>query len=339
MDTVEEIRQQLIESELLSPQQVDAELQAWRKAAGISQEDGEPFLDWLVEHERLTEFQADAIAAGHAGPFRLGPYEVFEQIAPGRLGGMFRAIHRDFQQPVTLKVFPSSLQHDPEKLARMGREVRIFSELDNPHVLRSFQVGQVGEVTYIALEELRGETLAHRLERDGRLPFEEACRIMRDVAVGLEHLHQNDVLHRDLQPAYIWITDNGRAKVMEFGAARDAYAALDAPDGAIQLTVDSGILGNFTYAAPELMEDSQLADARSDLYSLGCVLYHALAGRPPFEERNPVRLVLKHATAPVPLDQRGVGRRPRTAGRYAAMAARQTSGGSLSNGSRSGLRA
>ncbi|MCA9207623.1 MAG: serine/threonine protein kinase [Planctomycetales bacterium] len=303
MSSIQEIEQRLIESQLLSTDEVHAELLAWRAASSAAADesgDAASFVDWLIQRERVTEFQGDAIEAGHVGPFMLGPYRVFEQIAPGRLGGMFRATHVEFDQPVTLKVFPSSLRDDPEKLARMGREVRIFSELDHPNVVRSFQVGQAGEITYIALEELRGETLASRLERQGRLPYAEACRLVRDVARGLEHLHQNEVLHRDLQPAHIWISEQGVAKVMEFGAARDAYSALDVPEGSAELTLTDAFSGNYAYMAPEQAEDMRLADARSDLYSLGCVLYHCLAGQPPFFDPNPIRLVLKHARHEAP---------------------------------------
>ena len=151
---------------------------------------------------------------------------------------------------VTLKIFPSSLRADAEKVARMGRELRIFASLDHPNVLRSFQIGQVGNVCYMALEDLKGETLATRLEREKRLPFVEACRIIRDVANGLAYLHKNDIVHRDLRPAHIWLTESGVPKIIEFGSARDAFADLDTEEGGGAVTMSSSVIGDYAKARP-----------------------------------------------------------------------------------------
>ena len=293
MSTVEDFRQKLIDSQVLSGESADAQLAAWRASGG--QEAPEAFIDWLIDQNVITEFQGDAIAHGHSGPFLLGPYRVYEQVAPGLLGGLFRAVQEEFNQPVTLKIFPSSLRADAEKVARMGRELRIFASLDHPHVLRSFQVGQVGNVCYMALEDLKGESLATRLEREKRLPFAEACRIIRDVANGLAYLHKNDIVHRDLRPAHIWLTESGVPKIIEFGSARDAFADLDVEEGGGQVTMSSSVIGDYAYIPPEQASDARSADRRSDIYALGCTLFHCLAGQPPFVDKNPVKLVLRHA--------------------------------------------
>jgi serine/threonine protein kinase len=214
----------------------------------------------------------------------------------GRLGGIFRAVHKAFDQPVSLKVFPSSLSNDPEKLARIGRELRVYAQLDHPNIVRSFEIGHLGDITYVALEQLNGETLAARIERNGRLHCVTACRIARDVASGLQNLHENEIIHRDVRPENIWIDVNGIPKLMEFGAARDALAYVDVDEGQPALTTSGTVFGEYDYMAPEQASDTRQADERSDIYSLGCVLYECLTGRPPFEEKNPVRLVLKHAT-------------------------------------------
>src|SRR5262249_49754278 len=117
MSTIEEIRQRVVQSQLLSEDEVTSRLDEWQSRAG-QDATGNAFLSWLVERHLLTEFQGEALAAGLAGPFMLGPYRVQEHLTAGRLGHVFRAVHVEFDQPVSLKVFPQSLHDDPEKLAR-----------------------------------------------------------------------------------------------------------------------------------------------------------------------------------------------------------------------------
>jgi serine/threonine protein kinase len=301
MTSVDEVRQRLIHSGLLQSEVLESQIATW-SAVALDRTDGASLVDYLIDQELLTEFQGEAILAGHTGPFMLGPYRVYEQVAAGRLGGVFRAVHAEFDQPVSLKVFPAALANDPERLARLGREVRVAVTLDHPNVVRSFQVGRVGPVYYLALEDLAGETLAARLSRDGSLPFAEACRVARDIARGLSHLHANEIVHRDVRPANVWLTATGGVKLMEFGAARDSLAFLDALDNDdgdddgddLDLGGNEAVAGEYDYVAPEQAYDPRQADAQSDLYALGCTLFHCLAGRPPFTESNPVRQALRH---------------------------------------------
>jgi serine/threonine protein kinase len=196
-----------------------------------------------------------------------------------------------FDQPVSLKLLAARTQENPETLGRIRRELRVSVELHHPNVVNCLDVGRVGNQYYVAFEDLQGETLADRLQRDGYLPFVEACRIARDVAFGLAHLHQNEVVHRDLRPDNIWLTKDGRAKIMEFSAAHDAFANLDEDEQ--QPVRRPLILEDYTYVSPEQVRNPDGADARSDLYALGCVLYDCLAGRPPFKEESPIRQVVR----------------------------------------------
>jgi serine/threonine protein kinase len=297
MSSVQDIRRGLVESQLLTPDAVDEHVAQWRQQTGAAADaPAEPLIAWLVEKELLTEFQGAALLAGHFGPFMLGPYRVSEQIHASRSGGIFRAQHVEFNQPVSLKVFPSSLSDDPEMLARMGREVRICVALEHPNVVRSFQVGKLGNVYYLALEELIGETLKTKLDREGPLPYAVACRLIRDVAQGLGHLHENEVVHRDIRPANIWVTQSGSPKLMEFGAAVDALAFLDNLEEHEDEDIDIGevVIGKYDYMPPEQAYDARCADAVSDIYALGSTLYHCLTGRPPFMHKDPVKQVLQH---------------------------------------------
>jgi len=302
MSSIDQTRQQLIDSKLMTAETAEENIARWREqTAAPAAAPGEELIDWLVARQLLTEFQGEALRAGHTGPFMLGPYRVFERTAVGLLGNIYRAVHDELNQPVSLKVFPSSLKNNPEKVARMQREFRTTVELDHPNVVRSFHIGQVGEIYFLAFEDLKGETLRERLEREGALRYREACGLIGDAARGVRHIHEKGLVHRDVQPGNMWITEGGVLKIMELGAVRDALGGVvTAEDG--EVTTSDTVIGAFPYMAPEQAQDAHAADHRSDIYSLGCTFYHCLAGRPPFVEKNPIRMVMRHATeAPAPV--------------------------------------
>ncbi len=296
MATCKEIGEKILQGGLMSAEDLDAKMAEYQRQSGG--DDGDALVRWLAESQLLTDFQAEAVSSGLTGPFMLGPYRVERHLTAGRLGHVFRGVQVDFNLPVSLKVFPASVAADPEKTARMRREARVAIQLDHPNLIRTFQIGRFGQIHYLALEDLPRESLLARLNRSGRLRPAEACRLIRQAALGLEYLHQNEIILRDVSPANMWITPDERLKLVEFGAARDSLSFLDAPgDGQGELTVEGAKLGTNEYMSPEQAVDPRKADARSDLYSLGCTLYHALSGRPPFVEKNPMKLLMAHASA------------------------------------------
>ncbi|HEV3415445.1 MAG TPA: serine/threonine-protein kinase [Pirellulales bacterium] len=295
MNASEDLQRRIVQSGLLSQDELESLAAASLTATNNSDQ---ALLEFLVAERRLTDFQAAALAAGFTGPFMLGPYRVHERIAAGRLGDLFRAVHVEFDQPVSLKVFSSALARDPEQFARMQREVRVAVQLDHPQVVRSFQIGRIGDVHFLAFEDLHGETLEARLARSGKLPYPEACRLLRQAALGLESLHEAEIAHLDLRPANLWINEHDQLKIVEFGTARDALSFLDQLDQADQLPGYDPVLGDSRYLAPEAAADADAADPRSDIYSLGCSLYHVLAGQPPFGYLDSERQRQAHADEP-----------------------------------------
>ena len=299
----DQVRQNVTDGRLMPVETLDAALSDWL-ATSHSLNDGDGFTRLLVKQQLLTEFQASGLKAGVPGPYRLGPYEVFDRVAAGRLGMLFRARHPEFDQAVAMKVFPFDVCADREQAAKLTRELRIAVQADHANVVRTFQVGRAGEVIYSALEDLRGETLATRLKRESStatpsLPLGEACRLIREAALGMSYLHGMGVVLRDVQPANLWLTGTRQLKIMEFGAAHDSLDFLDDADSATTDRADE-LRWNFDYVSPEQGDDHELVDGRSDIYSLGCIAFHCLTGRVVFTDKNPLRKMIRHARDAAP---------------------------------------
>jgi serine/threonine protein kinase len=173
-------------------------------------------------------------------------------------------------------------------------------------VVRAFQVGEGGGINYIAMEFLEGETLDEILNRRKRLPWAEAVRLIYQALGGLQHLYERRMIHRDIKPANMILTpspnkhDNtwdATIKILDIGLGRELFDDAT-PEGQIetQLTVEGSVLGTPDYLAPEQAKDARSADIRADIYSIGCVFFHCLCGRPPFQENNIMSQMLKHAT-------------------------------------------
>lgn len=306
---VEQIGKLAVEGNLISQERAQEKQQAWITSGG-SADDGASFIRWLVDQHDITDFEATALQQGIVGPYMLGPYRLSFRLATGLLGDLFHAEHAEFGQPVSLKIFPAAISRDERLFALFGREARVGLAVDHLHVVKTYQIGKVGEVPFIAMEELYGESLEQRLNRSGRLPYATACQMIQQAAQGLAHLHAEEIVHRDIRPANLWITAHGVLKIMEFVAARDALSFIDEMEGEEGQTSLEEVgerfiripQGQYEYMAAEQAEDPQSANAASDLYSLGCVFYRCLTGQVLFPDSNPVRQALHHARAtPRPL--------------------------------------
>ncbi len=233
---------------------------------------------------------------------RLGPYEIVAPLGAGGMGEVYRARDSRLGREVAVKVLPGHLSGDPALKARFEREARTVSQLNHPNICVLHDIGRDADVDYLVMELVEGETLAHRLEK-GPLPLPEALRVGAQIAEALDRAHRAGVVHRDLKPGNIMLA-RGAAKLMDFGLAR--HGALRAAPGdlttsptvAQPLTSEGSIVGTFQYMAPEQLEARE-ADARSDLWALGCVLYEMATGRRAFDGKSQASLISSIMSSPL----------------------------------------
>ena len=225
---------------------------------------------------------------------RLGPYEIVSPLGAGGMGEVYRARDTRLRREVAVKVLPEATARDPEALARFERETRAVAALSHPNILAIHDVGREGEISYAVLELLDGETLRERILR-GPLPPRDAFEIAAAVAEGLGAAHARGIVHRDVKPENVFLTADGRVKVLDFGIAREVSPAGGAhPTGAATaapLTASGMIIGTFAYVSPEQAR-GEAVDARSDVFALGSVLYEMLAGRRAFPGVTPAETLV-----------------------------------------------
>jgi serine/threonine protein kinase len=267
--------------------------------------DVDRFQQWLVASGYLTEYQADLVMRGKVDHFFFGPYKILERVGKGRMAGVYKAMSM-LGQFVAIKVLPPSKARDQQMLARFQREAQLAMKLTHPCAVRTFQAGEKDGLHYIVMEYLDGDTLEDVIRRRGKLPPDEAVRIVYLALLGLQHLHEQGFIHRDLKPGNLMLvggdassTRKAAVKIMDIGLGKQLFDE-DTPKGAgqLELTNEGSLLGTPDYMAPEQARSVQTADIRADIYSLGCTLYHALAGQVPFVETNLVRLLMRHASEP-----------------------------------------
>lgn len=224
-------------------------------------------------------------------------YQVGEMIGTGGMADVYLAEDLRLHREVAVKILRSDLARDPAFVTRFNKEALAAAGLNHPGIVAVYDSGQEetpsGAMPYIVMEYVEGHTLREILHKGERLPFERALEIVAGVLDALAYSHKNGIVHRDIKPGNIMITSTGEIKVMDFGIAR----ALS--DVGATLTSTWNIVGTAQYLSPEQATGGQ-ADARSDLYSLGCLFYELVSGKPPFSGETPVAIAYQHVSAPLP---------------------------------------
>src|SRR5882724_3192532 len=219
---------------------------------------------------------------------RLGPYEILDAIGAGGMGEVYRAKDTRLDRTVAIKILPAHLSSDPVRKQRFEREAKTISSLNHPNICVLHDVGQQDGIDYLVMECIEGETLSKRLEK-GALPLEQVLKHGMQIADALDKAHRSGVVHRDLKPGNIMLTPTG-AKLLDFGLAKPAArlssaVTLTAATRNSPVTEQGTIVGTFQYMSPEQIEGKEL-DGRSDLFSLGAVLYEMVTGQRAFQGKS-----------------------------------------------------
>src|SRR5258708_16904496 len=219
----------------------------------------------------------------------LGPYEITAPLGAGGMGEVYRARDTRLERDVAIKILPAQLSSDPVRKQRFQREAKTISSLNHTHICALHDIGSQDGIDYLVMECVEGETLAKRLEK-GPLPLEQVLKVGAQIADALDNAHRSGVVHRDLKPGNVMVTSSG-AKLLDFGLAKPAVpltsmATLTAAvTQSFPMTEQGAIVGTFQYMSPEQVEGKEL-DGRSDIFSLGAVLYEMLTGQRAFQGKS-----------------------------------------------------
>jgi serine/threonine protein kinase len=226
-------------------------------------------------------------------------YKVLGVIGRGGMATVYKARQLRPRRLVAVKVIDRSLAGRGEVIARFRQEQTLAAQLSHPNLVTAYHAGRAAGCPYLVMEFVQGDDLDWLVRRHGPLPVAEACEIIRQAALGLEHLHEQGLVHRDIKPSNLMLTSSGQVKVLDLGLARDLNESAEGE----RITLPGQCLGTLDYMAPEQCLDSHCVDGRSDIYSLGCTLYELLTGQPPFTGAGYDSAFLKmkaHVEAPVP---------------------------------------
>ncbi len=225
-------------------------------------------------------------------------YRILRELGRGGMGVVYLARQTLMNRQVVIKVISKALLDHPDSVERFRREVQAAARLSHPNIVAAYDAEQVGELHMLVMEFVPGQSLAEILRRKGPLSVVHACHFTRQAALGLQHAHEQGMVHRDIKPQNLVMTPKGQVKVLDFGLAK-----LVSEHGQSKgLTSSGAYVGTPDYCAPEQASDARKADIRADIYSLGCTLYCLLAGHPPFQEETAVQTIFAHLEKePLPL--------------------------------------
>jgi serine/threonine protein kinase len=257
----------------------------------------------LIRRGWLTAYQVNQLFRGRGDGLLLGSYVLLERLGAGGMGQVFKARNWKLGQVVALKLIRKDRLTRPEAVRRFHREIQAAAQLNHSNVVRAYDADQAGEVHFLVTEYVEGTDLGKLVKRHGPLPVADACDYARQAALGLQHAFERGLVHRDIKPHNLLRTPQSVVKVLDMGLARLTRAGEDG-EATSMMTEEGAVIGTADYIAPEQARDAHGADIRADLYSLGCTLYHLLAGRPPFAGGSAVEKLLGHQMdQPPPLEQ------------------------------------
>jgi WD40 repeat protein len=221
-------------------------------------------------------------------------YRVLRLIGRGGMGAVYEATHRLMNRSVALKVINPAFTSNPVAVERFRREVRAAARLSHPNIAAALDAEEVNGTHFLVMEFVEGVSLARLVKENGALSVADACDCVRQTALGLQHAHQQGIVHRDIKPDNLIRRPDGQIKIVDFGLAA---LRVDCEDG---VTAEQAVMGTPDFMAPEQAEDARRADVRSDVYSLGCTLFYLLAKQVPYPAETPMQKILAHRERPLP---------------------------------------
>ena len=247
----------------------------------------------LVSAGILTPWQAKKILAGRNRGFFLGGYRLLRPLGKGGMGVVYLAEHEVMKRLMALKILPQEATNNPKRIAQFKQEARAAAQLDHQNIVRAYDFAETDGKFFIVMEYVDGIDLHHAVVRDAAMSVPTAMDIMAQAASGLAHAHDRGVVHRDIKPGNLMLRTDGVVKISDMGLARMGWSG--GGDEA-----EKRFMGTADFVAPEQVIDSRTADARSDIYSLGCTVFYLLTGRTAFTGDTVNQRLAQHQTAPVP---------------------------------------
>lgn len=258
----------------------------------------------MVKTGLITTWQAEQLLDGRVG-FFLGPYRLLDALGSGTMGSVYRAERKSDGSIVALKVLSGALVHHAEAVARFLVEIRATMTLRHPNIITAIDADRDGHRLWMAMEYIEGRDVKTWLKERGALSIALACEVCRQAALGLHYAHENGMVHRDIKPANLLLTRDPKdrspvIKILDLGMARFVGESTQ------RLTQSGQMMGTPDYISPEQAKNTKYADARSDVFSLGCSLFELLTGRLPFSGANMVQKLMARVnqTAPAVVDFR-----------------------------------
>lgn len=293
--TLDQFWQRLVESGLMDADDVAKYRKLYPATNALA------FAQQLVSSKMLTGFQATVLLEGRDLPLVLDRYVILDELGAGGMGAVYKALHQQMDRVVALKILPKSVVDSSEKIKRFQREVKAAAKLHHQNIVVAHDATESKGTHFLVMEMVDGQDLAKLVRKNGPFSVAKAVDYIAQTARGLEHAHGMGIIHRDIKPANLLLDKKGVVKILDMGLARMESTEPEAEHTVSQELTQAGmVMGTIAYLAPEQALDTRHADARSDMYSLGCTLFYLLTGNVPYHEDTMMKTIMAHREGAIP---------------------------------------